>query len=218
MDAVASGDVSQRRTEYNTKAFTEDQLSSTTDPFKQFHVWFQEALSSIPEPQAVCVSTATKDGKPSSRMVLMKKYDESGFAFFTNYTSRKAQEIEANPNACMLFYWESLHRQVRIEGRIHRTSEAESAKYFSSRPRISQASACASNQSSEVESRQVLEDRQKEVLDKYPDSIPKPDHWGGYVLEPSYFEFWIGQSSRLHDRITFTKQENGQWQRNRLAP
>ena len=127
---TAGADVSQLRTPYNHDTFTEDQLTSHTDPFLQFHAWFQEALKSTPEPQAMCVSTATRDGRPSSRMILMKKYDQSGFTFYTNYLSRKGQELEANPYACVLFYWEALHRQVRIEGRVEKLSEEESRGVF----------------------------------------------------------------------------------------
>ena len=219
MDAPAA-DVSQRRTPYNHTTFTEDQLASHTDPFLQFHAWFQEALKCIPEPQARCVCTATPDGRPSSRMVLMKKYDQSGFRFFTNYLSRKGRELEANPNACVLFYWETLHRQVIIEGKVEKLSEEESREYFDSRPRLSQASACASMQSSVIGSREELEEKRRAVLEKYPEEtpIPKPDYWGGYLLVPKRFEFWHGQSSRLHDRIVFTKEEQtGEWQQKRLS-
>ena len=219
MDAPGA-DVSQRRTPYNHTTFTEDQLASHTDPFLQFHAWFQEALKSIPEPQAMCVSTATPDGRPSSRMVLMKKYDQSGFRFFTNYLSRKGRELEANQNACVLFYWETLHRQVIIEGKVEKLTEEESREYFDSRPRQSQASACASMQSSVIDSREELEEKRRAVLEKYPEGtpIPKPDYWGGYLLVPKRFEFWHGQSTRLHDRIVFTREEQtGEWQQKRLS-
>ncbi|XP_064389385.1 pyridoxine/pyridoxamine 5'-phosphate oxidase-like [Halichondria panicea] len=218
---TTGADVSQLRTAYNVDTFTEDQLTSHTDPFQQFHSWFQEALESIPEPQAMCISTATRDGRPSSRMVLMKKYDQDGFRFYTNYLSRKGCELTDNPNACILFYWEKLHRQVRIEGKVQRLSEEESISYFSTRPRPSQASACASMQSTTVTSRRELEEKMQSILELYPKGtpIPKPDYWGGYVLVPDMFEFWHGQSSRLHDRIVFTKDEQtGIWERKRLSP
>ncbi len=214
-------DVSQLRTDYNKDTFTEDQLVSHTDPFLQFHAWFQEALKSIPEPQAMCISTATKDGRPSSRMVLMKKYDKDGFRFYTNYLSRKGRELTNNPNACILFYWESLHRQVRIEGTVKRLPQQDSEEYFTTRPRLSQASACASLQSSVVGSREELVAKREAILEQYPEgtSIPKPDFWGGFILVPIMFEFWHGQSSRLHDRIVFTKDDKTEiWDRKRLSP
>lgn len=216
-------DVSQLRAPYHRDTFTEDQLASNNDPFVQFHSWFQEALSCdlVSEPHSMCLSTSTKDGKPSNRMVLMKMYDQGGLTFFTNYKSRKGRELEENPNACALFYWVPLHRQIKVEGKVIKLPEEDSTRYFNSRPRISQASASASLQSSVITSREELEERQQAVLQKYPEgvAIPRPENWGGYVLLPSLFEFWQGQSSRLHDRIVFTKDEQtGEWEQIRLAP
>ena len=217
-------DVSNHQTAYSSTVFTEDQLVSRTNPFLQFNAWFTKAqeCDQIPKANAVGLSTSTKDGKPSSPIVLMKTYTESGFTFFTNHECRKGKELEENPNASLLFYWPQLHYQVRIEGTVKRLSEKVSADYFHSRPKASQASAVVSNQSREISSRDELEARQHEVLEKYRGEdqvIPKPDHWGGYVLSPTVFEFWHGQSTRLHDRIIFTKDTVTEtWSMKRLAP
>ena len=192
---------------------TEDQLVAHTNPFQQFHAWFQAALQceEILEPMAVSVSTSTKDGKPSNRIVLMKRYTEKGFTFFSNYNSRKGKELAESPHIALLFYWPPLHRQVRIEGRAHQITEEESARYFHSRPHMSQISACVSQQSAVIASREELEAEHSEMLRRYPDesvTIPKPPHWGGYRVEPSWFEFCEGQSTGLQQqRTTFFKQE-----------
>lgn len=217
-------DISQRRTAYSSTVFTEDQLVSRTNPFVQFHAWFQEALNceAIVEPQAVCVSTCTKDGKPSSRVVLMKKYSDGGFVFYTNFNSRKGKELSENPLASMLFFWAPLSRQVRIEGKVDRLPDEDSMRYFHSRPRANQISAAISLQSQEISSRDIIEQEHQKLSEKYPSdgpAIPKPPEWGGYVLTPSMFEFWQGQSTRLHDRIVFEKDESsGEWDLKRLAP
>lgn len=217
-------DLSQRRSAYSSTTFTEDQLVSHTNPFVQFHAWFQEALKceAIVEPQAVCVSTCTKDGKPSSRVVLMKNYSDGGFIFYSNYNSRKGRELSENPLASMLFYWPPLYRQVRIEGEVHRIPDEDSIRYFHSRPYASQISAALSLQSQEIPSRDMLEQKHRELSEKYPADgppIPKPPEWGGYVLTPVLFEFWQGQSTRLHDRIVFQKDGNSEdWKLKRLGP
>ena len=217
-------DVSSERTPYSRKIFTEEQLVSRTNPLLQFQEWFKEAqkCDQIPEPNAMCLSTCTKDGKPSSRMVLMKTFTDAGFTFFTNYESRKARELEENPYAALLFYWPQLHYQVRIEGNIKRLPEEESAAYFSSRPKSSQASAVSSYQSHVISSREEMVAKQSALLEKYGGNgqvIPKPDYWGGYILSPTEFEFWLGQSNRLHDRIVFTKNADaGTWSIKRLSP
>lgn len=191
----------------------EDQSVALTSPFQLFHAWFQTALQceAILEPMAVHISTSTKDGKPSSRIVLMKKYTEKGFTFFSNYNSRKGKELAENPNAAMLFYWPALHRQVRIEGRVHRIDAEESTRYFNSRPHMSQISACVSQQSAVIASREELEAEHREMLRRYPPdesvAIPKPPHWGGYEVEPFFFEFREGQSTGLQQRITFFNEE-----------
>lgn len=217
-------DLSNERAPYSRDTFTEEQLVSKTDPLLQFKVWFEEAKKCvhIQEANAVSLSTCSKEGKPSSRMVLIKTFTDAGFTFYTNYESRKGRELQENPNAALLFYWPQLHYQVRIEGTVKRLPEEESAAYFHSRPKVSQASAVASAQSTVISSRSEIVTKQQEQLDKYKDSdhvIPKPDYWGGYILTPSEFEFWQGQSNRLHDRIVFTKDAGtGNWSIKRLAP
>lgn len=227
--AMATGthtlaDIAQLRVPYSNELFTEDHLKSCTDPFVQFQAWFQVALDceEIKEAPACCLSTSTRDGRPSSRMVLMKSYNKEGFSFFTNYESRKGKELTVNPYACLLFYWPPLHRQVRIEGRVERLPESVSEEYFSSRPHSSKISASVSQQSSEVASREVLDSLHAELMAMYQDEdsvVPRPRAWGGYRLIPSVFEFWQGQSNRLHDRILFSRErEEGQWTLKRLAP
>ena len=217
-------DLSQLRSAYSSTVFTEDQLVSHTNPFAQFHDWFQQALKckEIVEPQAVSVSTCTKDGKPSSRVVLMKSYTDGGFIFYTSYNSRKGKELTENPLAAMLFYWAPLYRQVRIEGKVDRIPEEDSTKYYHSRPHANQISAAIKLQSQEIASRDVLEQKFQEVLEQYPADgapVPKPPEWGGYILTPVMFEFWQGQSTRLHDRIVFNKDESsGEWTVKRLGP
>ncbi|UYV60832.1 PNPO, partial [Cordylochernes scorpioides] len=191
----------------------EEQLPSK-DPFQLFHLWFQEASKcpTIGESNAMTLATSTKSGKPSARQVLLKKYGKDGFQFFTNRYSRKGGEIAENPQVALLFYWDPLHRQVRVEGEVHPISESESEEYFHSRPRSSQISAMVSPQSSVVESRQTLVTKHKELEEIYSDPnipIPKPHYWGGYLVIPSSFEFWQGQSNRLHDRIRFRRPQPG---------
>ncbi len=215
-------DISQLRMAYSNEVLLEEELHS--DPFTQFDLWFKEVLkaNTISEPNAMCLSTCTPDGKPSSRYVLMKSFSKSGFVFFSNYRSRKGMELAENPPACILFYWPSVHRQVRIEGTVSRISDEDSKEYFMRRPKPSQASAVISKQSQVVASRHELESKLKQCLDQYAnDEVPKPTDWGGYLLQPSYFEFWQGHSSRLHDRIVFKKddtQSNGSWNVFRLYP
>ena len=223
--AALQRDISQMRRTYSRTTFREAQLVSTTNPFHQFHAWFQEALGckEIAEANAMCVSTASEGCIPSSRMVLMKGYsEEEGFMFYTNLNSRKAKEIEQNPKVSLLFYWPPLHRQVRIEGTVDRISEQKAREYFSTRPRLSQLSAVASPQSQRIQSREVLEERHEQLSRIYSDEsipIPKPDHWGGYKVLPKIVEFWQGQSTRLHDRIVFRKEEGlDEWTVHRLAP
>ena len=192
------------------------------EPFQQFKSWFEAASSNekIYEANAMCLSTATPDGIPSARMVLLKKFGPEGFSFFTNYTSRKAQELESNPRAALVFYWEPLQRSVRVEGSVERLTEAESLQYFRSRPISSQIGACVSNQSQVIPDRAVLTDKETELLAVYGEGgegegekdrpeVPKPD-WGGYRVVPSVVEFWQGQSTRIHDRIRFRISREGE--------
>jgi pyridoxamine 5'-phosphate oxidase len=189
------------------------------DPLQQFAAWFREAgESGLRAPEAVAVATATPEGLPSVRMVLMKQYDERGFVFYTNYESRKGQEMLANPHAALLFHWDTLGRQVRIEGPTERVGEEESAKYVRSRPRGSQLSALASPQSRPVESRAELERLVAELLELNADGeLPLPEHWGGIRVRPRLYEFWQHREDRLHDRLVYTEAPGG-WAISRLAP
>jgi pyridoxamine 5'-phosphate oxidase len=191
------------------------------DPLRQFAAWFEQAThAGLAMPEAAAVATATPDGKPSVRMVLVKRFDEHGFVFFTNYESRKGLELVANPRAAILFHWEPLGRQVRIEGPAERTTPGESARYARSRPRGSQLSAMASPQSRAVASRDVLERRVAELAAQYEGrELPVPLGWGGFRIVPESFEFWQHRSDRLHDRLRYTHVgPGGAWHLERLAP
>ena len=188
------------------------------DPFAQFSIWFKEAQSAeVPEPNAMFLSTLSSSGRPSGRIVLLKTVDH-GFSFFTNYESRKGQELAFSSQASITFFWWELERQIRIEGHVEKLSLELSTAYFHSRPRESQLGAWVSEQSARVDSREVLEKRYADLAAQYEGkTIPKPDHWGGYRLVPDYFEFWQGRSGRLHDRIIYTVMD-GEWSTKRLQP
>lgn len=190
------------------------------DPIRQFHLWFNEAIEAgIKLPEAMTLATATPDGKPSARMVLLKQVDHDGFVFFTNYRSAKAKQLDANPYAALVFYWSVLDRQVRVEGTVAKTSEQESREYFQTRPRESQIGAWVSAQSEVIGSRDVLEQRAKELEVYYCDrEIDCPEHWGGYRLKPNQIEFWKSRIGRLHDRLVYLLEPDGTWSINRLAP
>lgn len=191
------------------------------NPFHQFEQWFQEArLANLAiEPNAMTLATATKEGLPSARMILLKGFDEMGFVFFTNYESQKGQELAENPQATLLFYWGELHRQVRLSGSVGRISSAESADYFYSRPVGSQLGSLASQQSRVLGSRAELEKRLADLEEKYRDQpVPWPSHWGGFRLVPHLFEFWQGRVNRLHDRFRYTRQPDESWLIERLSP
>ena len=189
------------------------------DPRRQFDAWYQEAVAALAAPEAMALATATAEGRPSLRMVLMKGYDERGFVFFTNYESRKGLELSANPQAALLFYWESLGRQVRIEGDATRTTAEESAAYVRTRPRASQLSALASPQSRPVESRAALERRVAQIAVRHEGSeLPLPEAWGGFRLVPERYEFWQQRPDRFHDRLVYTSGVDGTWTLTRLAP
>lgn len=207
-------DLHHKRRNYTKHDLTEKKISP--NPFEQFGWWLQEASESqLIEPNAMTLSTATSEGKPSSRIVLLKAFDENGFIFYTNYHSRKGRELNENPNAALLFFWDILERQIRIEGTIEKIEAPLSEKYFSERPYESKLSAIVSEQSAEIPSREFLEDRLQAL--KESGEITRPEHWGGYLVKPSYFEFWQGRASRLHDRIVY-HLENNAWKIKRLAP
>lgn len=205
------------RKEYTRAGLAESDVDP--DPIRQFGLWFDTVLDAgLHEPNAMIVATATPDGRPSARVVLLKGYDERGFMFYTNYEGRKGHELEENPRAALLFYWGELERQVRIEGAVSRVSEQESDAYYSSRPRGSRLGALASEQSREVGGREVLEERVEALQREYEGSdIPRPAFWGGYRVRPESFEFWQGRESRLHDRIYY-RREAGGWKIGRLQP
>jgi pyridoxamine 5'-phosphate oxidase len=196
-----------------------DEKTIDRDPIKQFQLWFNDAIAAgLPLPEAMTLATATPDGKPSARMVLLKQVDHDGFVFFTNYQSAKAEQLDANPYAALVFYWAILDRQVRVEGSVVRTSAQESRDYFKTRPRESQIGAWASAQSQAIGSREVLEQRAQELEAWYGDrEIDCPEYWGGYRLKPERIEFWKSRVGRLHDRILYERNATG-WSITRLAP
>ena len=207
------------RKEYEQGAL--DEASVERDPFRQFAVWYDAAVAAgVPEPEAMTLATATPDGRPSGRIVLLRGFDARGFCFFTNYTSRKGRELEANPHAAVTFHWAVLERQVRIEGRVERTTAAESDAYFHSRPSTSRIGAWSSPQSEVIPDRETLEAEFARFRAEHADeaSIPRPAHWGGYRLVPDRIEFWQGRPSRLHDRLCFRRDSRGGWILERLAP
>ena len=195
-----------------------DEKDADNNPFKQFEHWFEESIKSkLIEPNGMMLSTVAKNGKPSSRIVLLRGLKDNGFYFFTNYTSRKGKEIKQNPNACILFFWPELERQVRIEGKIELAPAKISDEYFSLRPRQSRIGACASPQSTVIKGRMELEKLVDAINAKYEENVPRPKNWGGYILKPTYYEFWQGRQSRLHDRICYSLKK-GKWKKERLAP
>ena len=210
-------DASSLRKEYTRAGL--DKADVDPDPIVQFHEWFETVIDAdLHEPNAMILATASPDGKPSARTVLLKGYDERGFVFYTNYVGRKANEIEANPMCALLFYWGELERQVRIEGHASCLSGEESDAYFAGRPRGSRLGAWASEQSRPVEDRSVLEERVRALEAEYEGrEIPRPPFWGGYRVEPEEIEFWQGRENRLHDRLVY-RREHGAWRIERLQP
>ncbi|HEU0204192.1 MAG TPA: pyridoxamine 5'-phosphate oxidase [Burkholderiaceae bacterium] len=198
-----------------------DESTADADPIRQFRVWFEEALAAqVREPSAMTLATADKDGRPSARIVLLKGFDADGFSFFTNYGSRKGEELAVNPHACLLFFWAELERQVKIEGNVTRASSAESDVYFAERPLASRIGAWASPQSRPIPDRAFLEARAEEYAQRFAAADtgpPRPPHWGGYRVWPTAIEFWQGRPSRLHDRLLYLRKPTG-WERCRLAP
>lgn len=210
--------ISDLRKDYTLQDLSESEIDP--NPFIQFKIWFDQALAAqLPEPNAMTIATATPDGSPSARMVLLKDFDERGFVFFTNYNSRKGQELAANPRASLVFWWAELERQVRILGTVEKISSAESDGYFEMRPANSRLGAWASNQSEVIASREFLEQRLQEWKSQYANQeVPRPPHWGGLRVIPTEIEFWQGRSSRLHDRLLYTRLDDGGWKIERLSP
>ncbi len=210
--------VADLRKDYTLQGLSE--TDADPNPFLQFKKWFDQALAAqLPEPNAMTLATATSDGKPSARIVLLKNFDERGFVFYTNYTSHKGQELADNPQASLVFWWAELERQVRIPGRVEKVSEEESDAYFHARPFNSRLGAWASNQSQVIESREALEQHFQELKTKYEnEEVPRPPHWGGFRVTPTEIEFWQGRPSRLHDRLLYRWLNDGSWKIERLSP
>ncbi len=208
----------QRHDDYTRGAL--DEADAAPSPFRQFAAWFTDAqAANISDPNAMTVATATPDGRPSARIVLLKEYDERGFVFYTNYESRKGHELTENPVAALVFFWPALERQIRVTGAVALVSRDETDRYFRSRPRGSRLGAWASRQSAVIAGRAEVEDRLHSLDQQYPgDDIPTPPHWGGYRVAPDAVEFWQGRPSRLHDRLRYTRQPDGSWRIDRLAP
>lgn len=210
-------DIATLRRDYSLKSLNESEISR--DPVVQFEHWLNDAINAqLPEPNAMTLATSTFEGKPSARIVLLKQFSAEGFSFFTNYDSRKANNLLQNPYAAIVFYWSELERQVRIEGKVVKVSDAESDEYFRTRPEKSKLGAWASPQSSVIPNRKYLENLMSDFEEEFRGKkIVRPKNWGGYMLKPSLFEFWQGRSNRLHDRIQYTLT-NDSWVVERIAP
>ncbi|HMC99011.1 MAG TPA: pyridoxamine 5'-phosphate oxidase [Ferruginibacter sp.] len=205
------------RKEYKRQTLLESDVDA--DPMVQFDRWWQEALQSqIDEVNAMTLATADNNGIPSARIVLLKEFNAQGFVFFTNYRSKKGQELLENPNACLVFFWKELERQVRITGTAAMVEGTDSDSYFSSRPYESQLGAWASEQSQSIEGREVINERTAKYREQFGDKIPRPEWWGGYIIKPRSMEFWQGRPGRLHDRILYSLENSGAWKIERLAP
>jgi pyridoxamine 5'-phosphate oxidase len=206
------------RKDYTQK--TLDEAGVAADAITQFGVWWEEAVKSeIDEVNAMTLATASKEGVPDARIVLLKDYDEKGFVFFTNYSSSKGKQMAENPAACLVFFWKELERQVRISGRVEKVSEADSDDYFASRPEGSRIGAWSSPQSEVIPAREVIEANAIKYSEQFKDgTIPRPPHWGGYIVRPQVIEFWQGRPSRLHDRIRYSLGDGNNWKVERLAP
>ena len=204
------------RKEYTQRSLDESEVDRS--PFVQFKQWLTEAIESeVKEPNAMSLATVDASGKPHNRIVLLKGFDENGFTFFTNHASSKGNDIVSNPNIAVCFFWVELERQVRIEGTAEKLPRDESETYFKTRPHMSQIGALASNQSEVVSNRSYLDQKFKELAEKYPEDVPMPETWGGYLVAPTYFEFWQGRRSRLHDRVAYNKNKS-KWSINRISP
>ena len=213
-----SNDLASIRKDYRLQSLLEKDVDA--DPVKQFQRWWNEALKSdVEEPNAMTLATSTSSGKPSARIVLLKGIKENGFVFFTNYNSRKGKQINDNPFASLVFFWKELERQVTIEGEVEKVSPQESDEYFFTRPLKSRIGAWSSPQSEVIKNREVLEKNMSDYTNKFQSqNIPRPPHWGGYIVKPNLIEFWQGGSGRLHDRLQYTINEKKVWKIERLAP
>ena len=210
--------IADLRKEYSSQSLLETDIER--NPFDQFEKWWTQAVNSqIDEPNAMTVATASGDGMPAARIILLKGFDKTGFVFFTNYKSYKAMHLEENPRACLVFFWKELERQVRITGLVERVSEKESDDYFYSRPKGSQIGAWASPQSQVIENRDWLDQHYLQLTEEFKQKeLKRPAHWGGYRVTPVIIEFWQGRPSRLHDRIQYSLEEDGKWKIERLSP
>ncbi len=209
--------VADLRRDYSHATLSEQDVDA--DPIKQFALWFHQAVETqVPEPNAMSLATVSSDGRPSLRIVLLKDFDERGFTFYTNYESRKGEQLLQNPHAALTFHWHDLERQIRIEGRVERVAAEESDAYYGIRPVKSRLGAHASAQSRPIASREQLEQQFHNAEATFGDHPPRPPHWGGYRLTPDWIEFWQGRRSRLHDRIAYQLQADGRWTRERLQP
>jgi pyridoxamine 5'-phosphate oxidase len=210
--------VSDIRRDYSQKQLLEDKVAAT--PVGQFNNWWNEVLEAqIDEPNAMTLSTASADGIPAARIVLLKDFSEKGFSFYTNYESYKGKQLLENPKACLVFFWKELERQVRVTGLVEKLSEKESDEYYRSRPEASRIGAWTSPQSQVIESRQWIDEHFNEMVNKLEGTdIKRPPHWGGYIVRPVVIEFWQGRPGRLHDRIQYTLEDDGSWKIERLAP
>ena len=215
-----SQDINIKNLRKNYKTYALEESNAENDPFKQFKFWMNEALAAdFAEPNAMNIATVNKAGDISSRMVLLKSFDEQGFVFFTNYASNKANDLAETHQAALNFWWDKMHRQVRINGSVEKVSREETIEYFHSRPRGSQIGAVASAQSKVIENHAVLADEYSRIESLYEDKeIPCPDQWGGYRVVPDKFEFWQGRPNRLHDRLCYVKAKSGDWEIKRLSP
>ena len=212
-------DAGNLRVDYQADELLE--ANAAADPFAQFDKWFEDAKASdCPEPNAMIVATVNAQGHPAARVVLLKQVTEEGFVFYTNYDSRKGRELSAHPHAAVVFNWLELERQVRIEGSVEKAPPEVSTAYFHSRPKKSQIGAWTSPQSDVIPDREFLEDRKTALEEKYAsaEELPRPEHWGGFIVRPKLIEFWQGRSSRLHDRLAYSLSDDGAWKRVRLAP